>query len=246
MPTFQTFQDRVTRRVIDLPAAVTAEVPDLINKALRTLQEFHNFRVMETETAQLTTTVATRPLSAAVPTNFKEFRGRPYLVKNDGGTRDLLLAANRNAVLDAFPLNDPNDKGEPKLVLDPEPIDDAGARTLEVFPFPDGLSDWSGGEYRVVVPYWRYVTALAAGTDENWFTTNAEWYLTFQATAEAFFLDWDEARGQLWAARAGEFAPDGRAVGEFSRVLKQDKLARLGGVRQLSFTLDVFGAQIRS
>ncbi len=246
MPTFQTLQDRVTRRVIDLPAAVTAEVPDLINKALRTLQEFHNFKVMETETAQLTTTVATRPLSAAIPANFKEFRGLPYLVKDDGSTRDLLLAAHRAAALDVFPLNDPNDKGEPKLVLDPEPTDDTGARTLQVFPFPDGLSDWSGGEYRVVVPHWRYVAVLSDGTDENWFTSNAEWYLTFQATAEAFYLDWDEARGQLWETRAGGFAPDGRAVGEFNRVLRQDKLARLGSVRQLAFSLDVFGPQIRS
>lgn len=246
MSTFQTIQDRVTRRVIDLPVAVTAEVPDLINKALRTLQESHNFKVMETETAQLTTTVATRPLSAAVPANFKEFRGLPYLVKNDGSTLDLLLAANRAAALDVFPLNDPNDTGEPKLLLDPEPTDDTGARTWEVFPFPDGLSDFSGGEYRVVVPYWRYVAALNNGADANWFTSNAEWYLTFQATAEAFYLDWDESRGQLWEARAGGFAPDGRVVGEFSRVLKQDKLARLGGVRQLAVHLDVFGPQLRS
>ncbi len=246
MPTFQTLQDRVTRRVIDLPTSVTAEVPDLINKAMRKLQTLHNFKVMETETAQLTTTIATRPLSAAVPANFKEFRGLPYLVKNDGETLDLLLAAHRSAALDLFSLNDPNDKGEPKLLLDPEPTDDTGARTLEVFPFPDGLSDWSGGEYRIVVPHWRYVAVLSAGTAENWFTTNAEWYLTFQATAEAFYLDWDEARGQLWEARAGDFAPDGRAVGEFKEVLKQDKLARLGSVRQLSLSLDVFGPQIRS
>ena len=246
MPTFQTLQDRVTRRVVDLPASVLTEVPDLINKALRTLQEMHNFKVMETETAQLTTTVATRPLSAAIPANLKEFRGLPYLVRNDGHALDLLLAANRNAALDRFSLNDPNDKGEPRLLLDPEADDDTGTRTLEVFPFPDGLSDWSGGEYRVVVPYWRYVTALSVGTDANWFTSNAEWYLTFQATAEAFYLDWDEARGQLWETRAGGFAPDGRGVGEFNRVLKQDKLARLGGVRHLSFSLDVFGANIRS
>ena len=246
MPTFQTLQDRVTRRVIDLPASVTAEVPDLINKALRTLQEMHNFRVMGTEQKLLTTTVATHPLSAAVPANFKEHRGRPYLVKNDGSTLDLLLAANRNAVLDVFPLNDANDKGEPKLVLDPEPTDDTGARTMEVWPFPDGLSDYSGGEYRVTIPYWRYVAALSGGTDENWFTSNAEWYLVFQATAEAFYLDWDEARGQLWEVRAGDFAPDGRAVGEFRKVLRQDKLARISSVRQLAFSLDVFGPQIRS
>ncbi len=246
MPTFQTLQDRVLRRVIDAPASVSTEVPALVNKAMRTLQELHNFRVMETETAQLTTTVATRPLSAAIPANLKSYRARPYLVKNDGQTRDLLLAANRAAALDAFALNDPNEKGEPKLVLDPEPTDDTGARTWEVFPFPDGLSDWSGGEYRIVVPYWRYVVELNAGVDENWFTTNAEWYLVFQATAEAFYLDWDEARGQLWAARAGGFAPDGRAVGEFSRALRQDKLAKLGAVRALAFHTDVFAAQLRS
>lgn len=246
MPTFQTLQDRVLRRVVDAPAAVSAEVPDLLNKAMRTLQELHNFRVMETETAQLLTTVATRPLSAVIPANFKSYRARPYLVKDDGQTRDLLLAANRAAALDAFALNDPNEKGEPKLVLDPEPTDDAGARTWEVFPFPDGLSDWSGGEYRVVVPYWRFVTALSGNTDENWFTSNAEWYLVFQATAEAFFLDWDEARGQLWATRAGGFAPDGRAVGEFSRVMKQDKLFKLGQVRTLTFHTDVYAAQLRS
>lgn len=246
MPTFQTLQDRVTRRVIDAPASVVTEVPALVNKALRMLQELHNFRVMETETAQLTTTVATRPLSAAVPANFKEFRGLPYLVKNDGSTRDLVHAADRAAALDVFSLNDPSDKGEPKLILDPEPTDDTGARTLEVFPFPDGLSDWSGGEYRVVIPYWRYVTALSGGTDENWFTSNAEWFLTFLATAEGFYLDWDEARGQMWEARAGDFAPDGRGVGEFKRVLKQDKLARLGSVRQLAIHRDVWAPQTRS
>ncbi len=246
MPTFQTLQDRVLRRVIDAPASVAAEVPDLINKALRTLQELHNFRVMETETAQLTTTVATRPLSAAVPANFKSYRARPYLVKDDGQTLDLMLAANRVAALDAFALNDANEKGEPRLVLDPEPTDDAGARTWEVFPFPDGLSDWAGGEYRVVVPYWRYVAELSGNPDENWFTTNAEWYLVFQATAEAFYLDWDESRGQLWQARAGGFAPDGRTVGEFQRVLRQDKLSALGGVRSLTFHTDVYAAQLRS
>ena len=245
MATFQNIQDRVERRVIDLPAAVTEEVPDLVNKALRTLQEMHNFKVMETETAQLTTTVATRPLSTAVASDFKEFRGLPYLVTDSGSTRDLLLAANRAAVLDRFSLDDANDKGEPKLLLDPEP-NDLGARTLQVFPFPDGLSDWSGGEYRIVVPYWRYVAALDEGADANWFTNNAEWYLSFQATAEAFYLDWDEVRGQLWETRAGAFAPDGRAVGEFGRVLRQDKLSRLGSVRQLSFSLDVFGTQLRS
>ncbi len=246
MPTFQTLQDRVDRRIIDLPASVTAEVPDLLNKAMRTLQEMHNFKVMEKETAQLTTTVAVRTLSAVVASDLKEMRGLPYLVKNDGSTRDLLFAANRAAVLDVFTFDDANEKGEPKLILDPEPTDVAGARTWEVYPYPDGLSDYSDGEYRIVLPYWKYLPALSDGTDENWFTSNAEWYLVFLATAEGFYLDWDEARAQMWEARAGDFAPDGRAVGEFRKVIKQDKLARLGSVRQLAIHRDVFAPQIRS
>jgi hypothetical protein len=236
MATFQTLQDRVTRRVIDLPAAVTTEVPDLVNKAIRRLMDLHNFKVMETETAQLLTTAATRALQTAVPTDLKELRGRPYLVKNDGTTRDLLVAANRQAALDAFPLNDPDDKGEPKLILDPEPSD-AGVRTWEVWPFPDGLSDWSGGEYRIVIPYWRYLPVLSGGTDTNWFTENVEWYIVFDAASEAFFLDWDETRGAVMAQKA---------AGEFDRALKVDKRARLGSVRQLAIHLDVFAPQLRS
>ncbi len=236
MATFQNIQDRVERRVIDLPASVVTEVPDLINKALVELQEFHDFKVMETETAALTTTVATRPLSAAVPTAMKGLRGRPYLVMFDGSTRDLVVAPSRSAALDAYTLNDADDKGEPRLILDPEPTDDTGARTWEVYPYPDGLSDWSDGEYRIVIPYWRYVTALNAGADTNWFTTSTEWYLIFKATAEAFYLDWDEARGQLWETRA---------QGELAKALKRDKMARLGSVRHLSFSLDAFGPQLR-
>ncbi len=88
-----------------------------------------------------------------------------------------------------------------------------------------------------MIPYWRYVTALSAGVDENWFTSNADWFLTFLATAEAFYLDWDEARGQVWETRA---------QGKLAAVLKRDKLARLGSVRHLAMHLDVFAPQLRS
>jgi hypothetical protein len=235
MPTFQTIQDRVTRRVIDLPAAVTAEVADLVNMAMVTLQNQHRFKVMEAKTGQLTTVVTTRPLSSAVPSDFKALRGLPYLVRNDGTTRDLEVAADEAAALDAYSLNDPNDKGEPRLILDPEP-DETGARTWQVFPFPDGNADWSGGEYRVVVPYWRFLTPLDGGTDENWFTSNADWWLTFQATAHGFFLDWDEERGAFW---------EGEASKRLLETVKRDKLERLGSVRSLAVHKDVWAPQLR-
>ncbi len=237
MATFQTLQDRVERRVIDLPASVVTEVPDLLNKAMRELEDHHNFRIMGVQTAQLTTTVATRPLSTAVPSTMKELRGRPYLVMFDGSTRDLLVAPHRMAAHDVYTLDDADDKGEPRLVLQTEPTDETGSELWFVYPYPDGQSDWSDGEYRVVIPYWRHLTELSVGSTSNWFTNNAEWYMVFKATAEAFYLDWDEARGQLWETRA---------QGELAKVLKVDKLARLGSVRQLSLSLDVFGPQLRS
>jgi len=235
MATFTDIQNRVTTAVIDLPAAVNSAVPNLINAAMRKLQSRHNFKVMETLTASLLTTIAVRTL-AAVPTNFKEIRGTSYMLRDDGSTRDLIYAANREAILDAFPSNDPNDKGEPQAILDAEP-NDANVRNFEVWPFPDGLSDFTGGEYRIVIPYWRFVAALAAGTDTNWFTVNAEDYLVYKATADAFALDWDEEHEAIWLAKSNN---------EFNDTKMQDKRFRLAGVRTLVPHKDVFAIKLRT
>ncbi len=236
MPTITVIRNRVTTRVIDLPNTVLFEIPHTINKVVRDLQEGHNFKVMETKTGSLSTTSGSHVL-AAVPTDMKEQRGLPYLLMNDGSTRDLVMAPNLAAALDVFPFSDANDIGEPKLLLDPEPDDD-GVRSWQVYPYPDGNSDWSDGEYRIVVPYWRYLTELDFGVlEENWFTTNAGWFIVFQATAEAFYMDWDEERGQFWEARA---------QGEMAKVFKSDKRARLGTVRHLAVHRDVYAPRLRS
>ena len=234
MASFQDIQDRVERRVIDLPSAVTAEIPGLINRAMRRLQDRHDFKVMETETAQLVTTVATHTL-ATVPSNFKSFRNKPYEVENDGETRRLLLVQDREEVLKLFPLSDTTDTGAPRLILDAEVTNDVGDRSFEVYPFTDSNSDWSNGEYRIVIPYWRYLTELSAGVDTNWFTVHGEDYLVFMSTAEAFYLDWDENRGSMWEQRA--LVPE-------RDVTKIDKMNRLGAVDVLSINLDVNAARI--
>ena len=235
MADFLTIQTRVTRRVIDLPPAVTAEVPTLVNEAMRELQDEHNFKVMEAATAQLLTAQSTHTL-AAVPSDYKEARGKPYEVLFDGSTRDLVHAANIQAVLDRFTLNDLNDIGAPGVILDGEPTDVLNARSFEFYPFSDGNSDWGDGEYRVVIPYWRFVPALSGDGDTNWFTNNAEKWLTFRATAEAFALDWDEERSIFW---------DARAAAEKNRVVNRDKLYRLGGVGTLAPHKDVNTPKLR-
>src|ERR1700730_7807184 len=47
--TYTELQTRVQTRIIDLPAAVQAEVPQLVNEAMYELQSRHNFKCMEAE-----------------------------------------------------------------------------------------------------------------------------------------------------------------------------------------------------
>ena len=229
MGTFSEIQDRVERRVIDLPASVVTEVPLLINEAVRRLERRHNFKVMEAETSQMVTTEANHVL-AAVPSNYKEARKKPYLVFDNGSTRRLILAASLEAVLSVLTLSDTNDEGEPQVLLDAEPTDDAGARNFEVYPFPNTSSQWNDGNYRVVIPYWKYLADLSADADTNWFTTSAVSYIVLEATSRAFYLNWDETRGALWAERA---AVHGR------RAVKVDKRSRLGRSTTLTPRYDV-------
>ncbi len=238
MATFLQIQTRVKRRVIDLPAAVVTEVPDLINEAMVTLQTEHNFKVMEATTAQLTTTIATRALSvAAVPSDFKEIRGKPYLVDNTGRHIDLIFSSHKADVEREFSVSDADDIGEPKVILDPEFTDDDGTRSWQVYPFPDGLSDFTGGEYRVIIPYWKYVAALSADGDTNWFTVNALDYLIREATSEAFALDWDEERMAVWAQRSSV---------KKREVINRDKLTRVAGLDVLKPRADVNASRLRS
>jgi len=197
MATFAEIQTRVKRRVIDLPATVQAEVPTLINEAMKELERKHNFRVMETLGGYYSTTVGSNTL-ASIPDNFKDFRGLPFYTEYNGTSRDITVAANLQAVLDAY---SNTTTGAPRVLRTTEPSD-TGAASWEIYPLPNGFSDWTGGEYRVYVPYWRYFPLLSADTDTNWFTVNAEEWLVYRATSEAFALDWDENRMTLWLQKA--------------------------------------------
>jgi len=215
MATFAEIRARVERRVIDLPAATAAEVPILINAAIRKVQSKHNWRVMEAELS--TVTVLDQRLLAAIPADWKEQRGTPYGVDNLGGNWALSYAANRNAILTR--LNTDSD-GRPVFLLQAEPTDINGATNLEVWPLPDGISDYPDGEYRVYIPYWRWLPKLVSEGDSNWFTDNLEEFIVYHAAKDAFGVDWDEERMAVWAQAA---------AGEYADVLAQDKKSRLAG-----------------
>lgn len=233
MATYAQLQTRILRRVIDAPSAISTEVPDLINSVIRELEDDHNYKVMETET---TFNTATTRILAVVPSDFKEFRNRPYFLTDNGVSSPMSVAPDRESMNTFVGANTTTDIGSPLFLLDAEPSDDDNTRNLEVFPVPDGNSDFSDGEYRVHVPFWKYLPDLSADGDANWFSVNAERYIIAKVTADALFMNWDEERGSVWEARAAR---------RLQRVMSLDKKARLGGVRTLAIHLGANAPQLR-
>ena len=244
MATFLELQTAVSGIIIDTPATTLAQIPTFIREAVRKLQTKHNFKVMEEETSVLVTATATRVLSAT-PSDFKEFRGLPYEIMADGTVRELMNPANRVAVLREYGDTRGGEadtevmSGPPKAVLLSEPTDELGTTNLEVYPLPDGLSlyaNTSAGQYRIVVPYWKYLTVLSANGDTNWFTVNADEYIKYQAASEGFFHDHDEERGTFWAQKAAQ---------QWNDILLRDKYLKLSGVRELWPSGNAAGSRLR-
>jgi hypothetical protein len=244
--TFTELQTRVQTRIIDLPSQVLAEVPQLINEALYELQSRHNFKVMERElyaytqynnhTLQTGTPFTQQPplfpwpanatiSPLATPSTLKEWRGRVvYILYNDGTPRFVNITSERTNIYGAFTEWDPS---FPSVILDSIPSDNANDRTLEVYPLPDGLSDWPDGEYRLLLPYYSFLPTLVNGSDSNWLTTNphGERFIIASATAEGFSLDWDTQNESKWKQKAEL---------EYKHCVMADKKYRLGEVNELA------------
>lgn len=198
MSNFSTLKERVLRRVIDAPTAVQTEVPLLLNNALLAIQQRYNFEAMK-RSASYITTENTR-LLGALPTRFKAWRDRPLLLPNEGTNRNRDLLSIQSDE-DAQTEWGEDQTGRPSALALSTPTEDSGLSALNVYPLPDGLSDYSDGEYRIKLPYWGYVAPLASDGDTNWFTENAEEFLIFYATAEAFDVDWDDAAMTKYTAK---------------------------------------------
>lgn len=236
MATYLDLQTRVSRRVIDLPSAVVAEVPKLVNVALIKLQEKHNFKVMEAELAAFTL-VNTHPLLVSVggapisigplATNVKEWRGEPwFLTYNEGSPGRMSWAPSKEAIMGGFLQGGATTLSSsfPSLILE-EMSDDGNTRGLTVHPLPDGNSDYPDFEYRITIPYYRYLPLLSASGDHNWFTdqTSGEEFIVRYAAGEAFALNWDYQKYGVLTAQAQVHYKD---------LVTADKRARLGAVRE--------------
>ena len=188
--TFLELQTEVERRLIDLPAAVQEAVPSLVNEAIRALEDKHNFKCMEA-LLEASTVLDTRELEAK-PSDWKESRGRAWMLEDLGSIRWIDTYPDTNSALAEF---DNEDSSEAQAIV-------LNATTVDVYPLPDGNSDYDDGEYRIKIPYWKYLPELSADADTNWFSINAPFYIIEKATSDGFAIDWDEGRANYWGGRA--------------------------------------------
>lgn len=256
---FQTLQNRVLLRVIDAPTAVQQEVPVLVNEAIRALMQPHNFQVMKAEKQYITDISASNShIIGQIPDDWKEPRGNSYYVLQQGSTREFEWQPNRAYIYRTTAPFDPNCMGPPRNMLigeatndtvpDPDNPDlDNTALNLEIYPYPDGNSDWTtdpAGEYRIRIPYWRFIPELTTATSQNWFTNRATEFIVDFATARAFMLNWDENRASYWLAQAWGPKYDGFStalIGGWARkAINLDRSMAYSPVKNIAVRRDVY------
>lgn len=236
MSTYGELQTSVRTRLIDAPSAVVTEVPVLVNRAVKAIQQQHDFLVMKRRIAAQVTVLDTHALVAR-PANWKKPRARPVLTYATGHTRELDWADDQSDLVGVYgELVDVFDEGRPQWLIFGDPSDDSGALDIEVWPLPDGLSDWNDGEYRITIPYYGYLTPLSAAGDTNWFTENAEEYIINRASAQGFAVDWDDGGEAKWQAKTNS---------ELQRIIALDKNERVASVQGLDFWLGPRGPLAR-
>lgn len=220
----QTARQRVQEYVIDLPSETVGLIDSWINKAIRTAEERYNFRYMA-DVLSSTTVEGERKLDDK-PGLWKEAGSAPWLQRDDGSNRELEWAPSKSEMVRDFAVEDPDDKGSPRAILET-------ADELRVFPFPDGESDYTDGEYRVRTPYWRFSEVLSSNEDTNALMTAAPWFVVYYAVSEALIFNRDEARGGAYASKAEQ---------EFVKARLVDKRSRLPDRMTLVPRRDVFGS----
>lgn len=218
--TFLDLQNRVKERVIDLPPTVQANIPLLVNEAILSAQRKYNFRSMEGSQLMVSTVGSLTPTNNVIP-NFKEYFDKgPYTMRFLVKAHRYVTATGPDAALAA--LADINNPSEPRYLINS--VDINGNYSFTLAPYPDNLSDWPDGNYRIVVPYYAFTSTLVNDSDANWFTNFMYDYIYREATGHAFGLDWDYQSMAVWLQQADV---------KYQEAVKADKKSRLASVDAL-------------
>lgn len=238
MATFSAMQSRVQSELIDVPSSLVALVPTWINAGILWVQAQHNFQVMQAETVYVTPAVSqTNPthILGQIPSDWKCKRENPYFVTFLGVPYRMGWQASRPDMYRKWEAADVNQIGMPADLLIGEPVNstypdpsnpdnELADLNIEFYPYSDGSSDWSDGNYRIHLPYFRYLAPLVASGDQNWFTQDgpgAEFCVRYAVT-QGFLFNEDESRAAVHAKACFGARYDGsqaQTLGGWSRML---------------------------
>lgn len=178
---------------------------------------------------------------SAVPSDFLRFRKElPHVIDNQGNVIELGVINTKQQAEREFGSTAGGEfsvntlDGPPRVLALSEPSDVLGTRQFLIYPIPDELSLYTtapAGAYRIRIPYIRLLPDLS-GTDQNWFTVNAEEFIIYGACSIGFYFNHDEVRGQTWLQRAGAEVQD---------VLARDKNESVSGNTTLHVSFDALG-----
>ena len=209
---FGELKTSIQRYIIDDNVSVVDEINDVVNEAVRRMQDNHNFKVFESKTALLETTLVTRKLND-VPSDFKMQRSRPYLVDNSGNTIPIGWAPNDFEMDKIYEeSNSAIDKGQPRFIFlfSKSTANVSPYFEFHVFPFPDGLSDYTNGNWRIICPYWRYLPLLVSAADTNFILNTYPLAIRFQCIAQLHWLNIDEERAAIWEGKADKMVREAK------------------------------------
>lgn len=218
--TFLDIKTQVLANVIDLPPSVIAVVPKLINDAIRAAERRYNFKYME-NTATFTTVVG--QLLLGTTADFKEYRDQGPYVQRQYARAYALTVTNDNGDPNRDVLLNPAQPRSPKYIMN-SMSNPTNVFTFYVLPYPDLLSDWDDGNYKIYIPYYKYSPLLVNDGDTNWLANNADDYIIEKATGEALKKDWDYNGASVWLQSAEN---------KFIEIRNTDKKLRLSGVTTL-------------
>lgn len=213
--TFAQIKTEVLALVIDTPSAIQTYVPVYVNRAVLKIQKKHNFKFMEATKSYLTIN-GQRALNDIRPLDWKESRGKPYFQRFDGSVQEIDYVSTEAEALARFGNDVTLDIGEPQLLFENDL-----PQEFDVYPYTDGLSDYTDGQYRIIVPYWKFLPALNADNDTNWVTNFADEYVVAQAVANAYRANVDTDMADQWEIEAAR---------KFLEAVSLDKSRRLADV----------------
>lgn len=229
---FATLKTETESWLLDLPSGMSSRVGGWVNEAIRDAARRHNFRFMQSILFTLTqendrtlTDVGGSPLVLTdVTPEWKEARGRPYIVHQDGSVTEIDWGGSLSEMNRTYAIQNPAegnetpvDNGQPRYVLWGDEITPAFTGFF-IYPAADLLSGWDDGKYRLRLPYWFYPDALAGNNDENHIASEGPYYVIFKAAALGFAWARDEEREQMFERKAEK---------EFQALRRLDKNRKL-------------------